>query len=66
MPDDAVVSSADPQALIADRPKRVSRGQIMPGFPMAAYKLIQEHDVVSIHSPMLKSCMISRAKFSSG
>lgn len=39
--------------------KRISRGQVMPGFPMAAYKLIQEHDVVSIHSPMLESALMA-------
>src|SRR5438105_7818336 len=39
--------------------RRISRGQIMPGFPMAAYKLIQEHDVVSIHSPMLESALLA-------
>jgi glycosyltransferase involved in cell wall biosynthesis len=34
---------------------RVSRGQIMPGFPMAAHELIKQHDVVNIHAPMLEA-----------
>ena len=32
---------------------RVSRGQISPGFPWAAYQLSRQHDVVNIHMPML-------------
>ncbi|HEY8491832.1 MAG TPA: glycosyltransferase family 4 protein [Dehalococcoidia bacterium] len=34
---------------------RISRGQVVPGFPLAAYRLIQEHDVVLIHAPMLET-----------
>jgi glycosyltransferase involved in cell wall biosynthesis len=34
---------------------RVSRGQISPGFPLAARNLIAEHDVVNIHMPMLEA-----------
>src|SRR5438105_13873204 len=39
--------------------KRVSRGQLMPGYPLAAHRLLQEHDVVSIHSPMLESALLA-------
>jgi glycosyltransferase involved in cell wall biosynthesis len=38
---------------------RVSRGVLMPGFPLAANKLIAEHDVVSIHSPMAEAPLIA-------
>src|SRR5439155_13565708 len=40
--------------------KRISRGQIMPGYPMAAHRLLQEHEVVSIHSPMLESALLAK------
>jgi glycosyltransferase involved in cell wall biosynthesis len=39
-------------------PLKVSRGMIMPAYPFAAYRLIKEHDVVSIHTPMLETALI--------
>lgn len=36
-------------------PLRISRGMVMPAYPLAAYKLIKMHDVVSIHTPMLET-----------
>jgi glycosyltransferase involved in cell wall biosynthesis len=39
-------------------PIRMSRGMIMPAYPWAAYKLMCEHDVVSIHTPMLETALI--------
>jgi glycosyltransferase involved in cell wall biosynthesis len=39
-------------------PIRMSRGMIMPAYPWAAYKLMREHDVVSIHTPMLETALI--------
>jgi len=38
-------------------PIRLSRGFIMPAYPLAAYKLMREHDVVSIHTPMLETAL---------
>ncbi len=38
-------------------PLRMSRGMIMPAYPWAAYKLMKEHDVVSIHTPMLETAL---------
>lgn len=38
-------------------PIRLSRGFIMPAYPLAAYKLMLEHDVVSIHTPMLETAL---------
>ena len=32
---------------------------IMPAYPWAAYKLMKEHDVVSIHTPMLETALIA-------
>ncbi|HLU09015.1 MAG TPA: glycosyltransferase family 4 protein [Oceanobacillus sp.] len=40
-------------------PIRMSRGMIMPAYPWAAYKLMKEHDVVSIHTPMLETALIA-------
>lgn len=40
-------------------PIPISRGMIMPAYPMAALKLIAEHDVVSIHTPMLETALVS-------
>ncbi len=38
---------------------RLSRGLVMPSFPAAAYRLIKEHDVVQIHTPLLESWLVT-------
>ncbi len=38
-------------------PIRVSRGMVMPAYPWAAFRLVQMHDVVSIHTPMLETAI---------
>lgn len=40
-------------------PIHMSRGMIMPAYPWAAYKLMREHDVVSIHTPMLETALVA-------
>ncbi|PJF41520.1 MAG: glycosyltransferase family 1 protein [Chloroflexi bacterium] len=40
-------------------PIRVSRGMIMPAYPWAALGLLLQHDVVSIHTPMMETALIS-------
>jgi glycosyltransferase involved in cell wall biosynthesis len=40
-------------------PIRMSRGMIMPAYPWAAYRLMKEHDVVSIHTPMLETALVA-------
>jgi glycosyltransferase involved in cell wall biosynthesis len=40
-------------------PIPISRGMVMPMYPFAAWRLIQQHDVVSIHTPMLETALIS-------
>jgi len=40
-------------------PIPISRGMIMPAYPWAALGLIAQHDVVSIHTPMLETAMVS-------
>ncbi len=40
-------------------PIRLSRGMLMPAYPWAAFKLMREHDVVSIHTPMLETALVA-------
>ena len=40
-------------------PIPISRGMIMPAYPWVAYKLLKEHDVVSVHTPMLETGLLS-------
>jgi len=37
---------------------RLSRGQVMPGYPLAVWRLLQEHDVVQLHTPMLEAWLV--------
>jgi glycosyltransferase involved in cell wall biosynthesis len=38
-------------------PLRVSRGMVMPAYPWAAWRLVREHDVVSLHVPTLETAL---------
>jgi glycosyltransferase involved in cell wall biosynthesis len=38
---------------------RLSRGVIMPSFPWVAHRLMQEHDVVQVHIPILESWLVA-------
>src|SRR5262245_45395394 len=38
---------------------RVSRGMIAPKFPVAAARLIDAHDVVQIHTPLVESLLVA-------
>lgn len=40
-------------------PIPISRGMVMPAYPWAALGLILQHDVVSIHTPMLETALVS-------
>lgn len=40
-------------------PIRVSRGMIMPAYVYAAWGLIQRHDVVWVHTPMLETALLT-------
>ena len=42
-------------------PIPISRGMVMPMYPFAAYRLIKQHDVVSIHTPMLHTAPANTA-----
>ncbi len=39
---------------------RLSRGVVMPSFPSVARRLVAEHDVVQIHTPMLEAALLVR------
>lgn len=40
-------------------PIKVSRGMVMPAYPWALYKLMREHDVVSVHTPAPETAFIA-------
>lgn len=42
-------------------PFALSRGMVLPGYPRALWKLIREHDVVSVHTPMMETALIGMA-----
>lgn len=42
-------------------PFALSRGMVMPGYPRALFRLLREHDVVSVHTPMLETALIRLA-----
>lgn len=42
-------------------PLRVSRGMLMPGYPMALGRLVRRHDVVHAHSPLLELPLVALA-----
>jgi len=39
-------------------PIRLSRGMLMPAYPWAAYRLMREHDVVSVHTPLVETMLL--------
>lgn len=38
---------------------RLSRTQVMPAFPLAAWRLLGEHDVVNIHTPLPEASLVA-------
>ena len=40
-------------------PIRLSRGMIMPAYPWRLLRLMRQHDIVSIHTPMLETALVS-------
>lgn len=40
-------------------PVKISRGMLMPAYPWAAYFAMRNADVVSIHTPMLETALVS-------
>jgi glycosyltransferase involved in cell wall biosynthesis len=39
-------------------PFAVSRGMFLPGYPLALWRLMRRHDVVSVHTPLLETALI--------
>lgn len=39
-------------------PLAISRGMVMPGYAWRIWRLMREHDVVSLHTPMLETALI--------
>jgi glycosyltransferase involved in cell wall biosynthesis len=40
-------------------PFAISRGVVLPGYPRALFRLVREHDVVSVHTPLMETALIS-------
>ena len=40
-------------------PIKISRGMLMPAYPWAFYALAREHDVISVHTPLLETALIA-------
>ncbi len=40
-------------------PIGISRGRIMPTYPWAIYRLLRQHDVVNIHTPLLETALVA-------
>ena len=57
LPRDTVINGVRVVRLWA--PIRISRGVIMPAYPWTLARLLREHDVVSIHTPMLETALVS-------
>ena len=57
LPRDTVINGVRVVRLWA--PIRISRGVIMPAYPWALARLLRQHDVVSIHTPMLETALVS-------
>jgi glycosyltransferase involved in cell wall biosynthesis len=45
---------------------RLSRGQVMPTFPGVVNRLVREHDVVQVHTPMLETWLVGRLAHTAG
>lgn len=39
---------------------RISRGMVMPGYPLRAWSLVKEHDVIHVHTPLLEAALLSQ------
>ena len=38
---------------------RISKGVIMPTFPLSAWRLVRQHDVVSVHLPQFEASLLA-------
>jgi len=47
-------------------PLAISRGMILPSYPKALLRMIREHEVVSVHTPIMESALIALAARAAG
>lgn len=47
-------------------PIHISRGMIMPAYLWAPYLLMRQHDIVSVHTPIMESLILALSSFLSG
>lgn len=40
-------------------PISISRGLLMPGYPLALWQLLRQQDIVSIHTPLLETALVA-------
>lgn len=59
LPRDEVIHNGVRIVRLWTPPIPISRGMVMPAYPWAALGLILQHDVVSIHTPMLETALVS-------
>jgi hypothetical protein len=59
LPRDTVMHNGVRVVRLWTPPIAISRGMIMPAFPWAALGLMLQNDVISIHTPMLETALIS-------
>src|SRR5262249_55221517 len=58
LPDEEIINGVRVVRLWAP-PVAISRGMVMPAYPLAAWRLMRQHDVVSIHTPMLETGLLA-------
>ena len=59
LPRDATMHNGVRVVRLWTPPIPISRGMVMPAYPWAALGLMLQHDVVSIHTPMLETALTS-------
>jgi glycosyltransferase involved in cell wall biosynthesis len=59
LPRDATMHNGVRVVRLWTPPIPISRGMVMPAYPWAALGLMLQHDVVSIHTPMLETALVS-------
>ncbi len=59
LPSEETIAGVQVRRLAA--PLRVSRGRLMPGYPLALWRLVRRHDVVHAHSPLFELPLVALA-----
>lgn len=66
LPRDEIVHNGVRIVRLWTLPFAISRGMLMPAYPWAVLGLALQHDVISIHTPMLETALVSVAGLLSG